>query len=195
MRILGAVIAGGQSRRMEHREKAFAALGGVTLLERVISRIAPQVDSVIINANGDATRFAGFGRQVIADRLETGTPLAGLHAAVAHGRAEGFDAVLTVPSDTPFLPLNLAGRLADAGAETGAAVAASGPQVHHLTGLWSTAMAEKLEELLRAGKLRRAMDLGTVFAVAVADWPVLPLDPFLNINTPDDLARAEELLQ
>lgn len=194
MRVLGAVIAGGQSRRMGGQEKSFVMLGGVSLLERVLSRIAPQVEDIIINGNGDAGRFAGFGHQVIPDILPQGTPLAGLHAALCHGKSQGFDAVLTVPSDAPFLPLNLVARLAEAGAQTGAAVARSGGQSHHLTGLWSTAMAGKLGELLGSGTLRRMMDLAEVFEVATSEWQVDETDPFLNINTPDDLALAERLL-
>lgn len=190
MKVLGAVVAGGQSRRMGGQEKSFLALGGVTLIERVISRIAPQVDDVVINANGDPARFRSLGRAVVADALSTGTPLAGLHAMLSRGRALGFDAVLTVPSDSPFLPLNLVARLADAGAHTGAAVACSGGQTHHLTGLWSTAMAGKLEELLLAGQLQRMMDLAEVFEIARTEWVTDPVDPFLNINTPDELARA-----
>ena len=110
MRVLGIIIAGGQSRRMGGREKAFVLLDGVRLVERVISRIAFQVDAVVINANGDPLRFASFGHDVIPDEIEVGTPLAGLHAAIAQGAVEGFDAVLTVPSDTPFLPLDLVAR-------------------------------------------------------------------------------------
>lgn len=194
MRVLGAVIAGGQSRRMGGVEKAFVSVGGVSLLERVISRVAPQVDDVIINGNGDASRFFHLGRVVVADQLVTNTPLAGVHAVLHHGRTEGFDAVLTVPSDVPFLPLNLVSRLLDEGTQTGAAVARSGGQTHHLTGLWSTAMADKLEDLLMRGTLRRVMDLADVFEVAVATWEAVPFDPFLNINTPDDLAQAENQL-
>lgn len=194
MRILGVIIAGGQSRRMEGREKAFVLLDGVRLVERVISRIAFQVDAVVINANGDPLRFASFGHDVVADEIETGTPLAGLHAAITQGAAEGFDAVLTVPSDTPFLPLDLVVRLAEAGQATGAAVAASRGQTHYLTGLWSTAMADKLSELVLDRKLHRVMDVGRVFDVAIVDWPVDPHDPFMNINTPDDLAAAEAAL-
>lgn len=191
MRVLGAVIAGGRSSRMGGEEKAFLPLAGVSLIERVMSRIAPQVNEIIINANGAPDRFAGLKRTVIADVLDLGTPLAGLHAALKHGEAHGFEAVLTVPSDTPFLPLNLVKRLSDAGAATGAAVAMSGGQVHHLTGLWSVAIATPLEAMLKDGKLRRVMDLSEVFAVETAEWPVDAVDPFLNINTPEDLAAAE----
>lgn len=191
MRVLGAVVAGGRSGRMGGREKALLPLSGVSLIERVILRIATQVDGIVINANGDATRFADLKREVVPDALAVGTPLAGLHAVLHHGAAQGYDAVLTVPSDTPFLPLNLVQRLSEAGAATGAAVARSGGQVHHLTGLWSVAIARPLDEFLREGKLRRVMDLADVFAVETAEWPVGAVDPFLNINTPDELAAAE----
>lgn len=191
---MGAVVAGGQSRRMEGREKAFVPLAGVPLIERVISRIAPQVEDVVVNANGETSRFAALNRLVIADVVALTTPLSGLHAVLQFGQAQGFDAVLTVPSDTPFLPLNLVSRLVEAGSATGAAIASSGGQLHHLTGLWSSAMAEKLEDLILRNKLRRMMDLGDIFEIAVADWQMQPHDPFLNINTPDDLAAAEVML-
>lgn len=194
MRVLGVIVAGGQSRRMAGEEKSFARLDGVTLLERVVSRIAFQVETVALNANGDPARFASFGCPVIPDVVATGTPLAGLDAALGHGAANGFDAVLTVPSDTPFLPLDLVARLAEAGRATGASVARSGGQTHHLTGLWSTAMAVTFSKLVRDGRIRRVMDAAEVFDVAVADWTVAPHDPFMNINTPEDLAAAEAVL-
>ncbi len=194
MRVLGAIVAGGQSRRMGGGEKAFAVLNGVSMIERVISRIAFQVDDVVINANGAGARFAHLGRTVIADALDVRTPLAGLHAVLAHARSHGFDAVLTVPSDTPFLPLDLVARLSEAGAATGAAIAMSCGQCHHLTGLWSTAMAEILEHLLAAQQVRRMMDLGDHFEIATADWGELAPDPFFNVNSPDDLKAAEACL-
>jgi molybdenum cofactor guanylyltransferase len=194
MRVLGAVIAGGQSRRMGGQEKAFLMLDGVSLIERVVSRIAFQVDAVVINANGDSSRFHVLGHDVIPDKLKTGTPLAGLHAALAQGAVGGFDAVLTVPTDTPFLPLDLVVRLAEAGHLTGAAVARSSGQIHHLTGLWSIAMAGKLEDMIVAKHLHRVMDVSRIFDVAIADWPVEPHDCFMNINTPEDLVTARMAL-
>lgn len=195
MKVLGAIIAGGSSSRMAGAEKAFLMFGGVPMIERVISRIGFQVDDVVINANGDPTRFSRFGKRIVPDRLATvHSPLAGLHAVLLEGREKGFDAVLTVPSDTPFLPLDLVPQLAEAGRKTGAAVATSLGQRHYLTGLWSTAMAEKLEEVIGAKGLRRMMDVMEIFHVAEAEWFPMPHDPFTNINTPEDLAAAETLL-
>ena len=124
MRIAGAVIAGGRSSRMG-QEKAFVILGGQTLLAHVIARIASQTDEVFINANGDPARFDGFGRAVIPD-LSSGiaSPLAGLQACLQFGAAGHFDAVLTVPSDSPFVPRDLVRRLAEGSPR--AAIARSG---------------------------------------------------------------------
>jgi molybdenum cofactor guanylyltransferase len=195
MKILGAVIAGGASSRMGGDEKAFLKLGGVTLIERIISRIGFQVDEIVVNANGDPGRFADLPHLVIADLLpEIATPLAGLHAALTFGADDGFDAVLTVPSDTPLLPLDLVERLKQAGQVTGAAHAQSGACDHYLTGLWTTAMAKPLERLICDQNLRRVRDFCAKAKAEKAVWPAIPHDPFFNINTLDDLAAAQALL-
>lgn len=195
MKILGAIIAGGKSTRMGGEEKAFLPVAGVTLIERVMSRIRFQVEDVIVNANGEASRFAALGCPVVPDQLaDVGTPLAGVHAALAYGRKHGFDAVLTAPSDCPLLPLDLVQRLEAAGRSTGAAVAFSGIQTHYLTGLWSTALAPVLEDQIMRNGMVRVQDFVTLLATENVEWPVMPHDPFFNINTPEDLAAAEQQL-
>ena len=179
---------------MGGQEKAFLVMDGVTLIERVSSRIAFQVDEVVINANGDPSRFAKLDHVVIADLLEdVATPLAGLHAALSFGADDGYDAVLTVPSDSPLLPLDLVERLKQAGQVTGAAHARSGGQDHYLTGLWTTAMAKPLERLIRDQNLRRVQDFVVKAKAEKVVWAALPHDPFFNINTPEDLAEAEKI--
>jgi molybdopterin-guanine dinucleotide biosynthesis protein A len=191
MKSLGVIIAGGKSSRMGGREKAFLDLAGTSLIARVQSRIHFQVSQVVINANGDAQRFAALKLPVVPDAVsELDTPLAGLHAALSYGRANGFDAVLTVPSDTPFLPLDLMKRLEEAGRGTGAAVATSMTRVHYLTGLWSSALAPVLDQFIRKEGMVRVQDFVRKVATAEVEWDVFPHDPFLNINTPEDLAEA-----
>ena len=192
MKILGAIIAGGQSSRMGGREKAFVMLDGVCLIERLLSRLRFQVDDVVINGNGDASRFAGFKCDVVMDQLiHVTTPLAGIHAVLAHGAALGFDAVVTAPSDSPFIPLDLVEKLIAAGEVTGAAHARSGGQDHYLTGIWTTAMADPMARLIVDHDLRRVQDFASRVKAAKAVWPALPHDPFFNINTAEDLAVAE----
>lgn len=191
MKILGAIIAGGKSSRMGGREKAFLDLGGVPLVERVYSRIRFQVHSVVINANGDASRFERLGLPVIPDtRADVQSPLAGLHAALTYGAGGNFDAVLTVPSDAPFLPLDLVDRLEDEGRSTGAAVATSAGQVHYLTGLWSTALAPVLDKAIRHDGIVRVQDFERLVHTEEVMWATVPHDPFININTPEDLISA-----
>jgi len=192
MKILGAVIAGGKSSRMGGREKSFLVLDGASLLDRTLSRLRFQVDDVIINANGDANRFATTQITVVEDVLtDIGTPLAGLHAALCYGADNGFDAVVTIPSDAPFLPLDLVKRLVDAGDVTGAAIARSGGQDHYLTGIWTTSMVKPLGHLIESEGLRRVQDFASKAKAGKVVWSAVPHDPFFNINTAEDLAEAE----
>lgn len=196
MKILGAIIAGGHSTRMGGREKSFLELAGATLIERTLSRLRFQVDEVIINANGDAARFAATGAVVVEDMLtDVGTPLAGLHAALYYGQSHGFDAVVTVPSDAPFLPLDLVERLLEGGEVTGAAIARSGGQDHYLTGIWTTAMAKSLGQLIETENMRRVQDFVTRAKAEKVVWAAVPHDPFFNINTPEDLDVAELIVR
>jgi molybdenum cofactor guanylyltransferase len=179
---------------MGGREKSFVPLEGATLLERTISRLRFQVDDVIINANGDASRFAATGLPVVEDLLsDVGTPLAGLQAALYYGAKNGFDAVVTVPSDAPFLPLDLVERLLEAGQVTGAAIARSGGQDHYLTGIWTSAMAKPLGRLIENEGMKRVQDFVTRAKAEKVVWAATPHDPFFNINTPEDLDVAEQI--
>ena len=191
MRIAAVIIAGGRSSRMGE-EKALLQLGGKPLLGHVIQRIAPQVTAIIINANGDARRYAEFALAVIADlRPEVGTPLAGLHAGLLWARAEGFDAVLTVPCDCPFLPGDLVAKLLGANAQ--AAIAASGSQRHFLTGLWHCALLETLEHAIDHEGMFRVKDWAAACQAVAVGWADEPYDPFYNVNTPEDLAEAARI--
>jgi molybdenum cofactor guanylyltransferase len=193
MKILGAIISGGQSTRMG-REKALMPIDGVTLIERVASRISFQVDELVINANGDPGRFAVAPYTIITDLIDVGTPLAGLHAALCFAADDGFDAVLTVPSDCPLLPLDLVARLKEGGEFSGAAFARSDDRDHYLTGLWTTAMAKPLERLIRNEGLRRVQDFCAKAHAVPVTWATIPHDPFLNVNTPEDMDRVIQIL-
>jgi molybdenum cofactor guanylyltransferase len=194
MKILGAIIAGGHSTRMGGREKSFVLLDGATLLDRTLSRLRFQVNEVIINANGDPARFAATKTTVVEDVLtDVGTPLAGLHASLYYGANHGFDAVVTLPSDAPFLPLDLVERLLEGGTISGAAIARSGGQDHYLTGIWTTAMAKPLGRLIETEGLRRVQDFAGKAKAEKVVWAAIPHDPFYNINTPEELAEAERI--
>jgi molybdopterin-guanine dinucleotide biosynthesis protein A len=183
MKIAAVIIAGGKSSRMG-RDKALVDLAGRIVIRRIIERIAPQVAGLAINANDE--RFAHLDLPVIKDiRHEIGTPLAGIHAGLVWAKANGFDALVTVPSDSPFLPPDLVARLAG----EGPSIAASGGYQHFLTGFWPVDLADGLESTA----LHRVQDFARSVLAAEVAWPTEPYDPFFNINRPEDLAEAERI--
>jgi molybdenum cofactor guanylyltransferase len=195
---LGVVLAGGQARRMGGGDKARIRVGEASILERVLTRLAPQCSSVIINANGDPSRFADAGFAVVADSVpDFAGPLAGILAGLdwACANAPNCQWIVSVPGDCPFLPKNLLQRLHEARSSAGAALACagSGKRTHPVVGLWPLQLRENLRRAL-LGEGVRKIDLWTArHGVAVAQWPDTPIDPFFNVNTPEDAASAEEI--
>jgi molybdenum cofactor guanylyltransferase len=190
MKATGAIIAGGQSSRMGGQEKAFLNLGGKPLMAHVIARLGPQVDDLIINSNGVPFRFAKFHAAVVPDLMEDlTTPLAGLHASLKHAALHGSDLVITVPSDTPFLPPDLALRLGE-----GPAIACSGGHEHYIVGAWPVGLIGDLEAAIHRDRLFRVKDWAKRCHARHIEWALTPHDPFFNINTPDHLAAAERML-
>ena len=191
MRMSAVIVAGGRSSRMG-QEKAFTLIRGQSLLDRIVACLDPQAEEVVLNANGDPSRFAPLQLTVVADvRGGICTPLAGLLTALAHAAEKGCDAVLTVPSDTPFLPADLASRLAAASNES--AIAASAGQPHYLTGLWRISLLPMLQRALEERQTPRLQDWVQLCHAQVVEWPSQPYDPFFNVNTPEELAEAERI--
>jgi molybdenum cofactor guanylyltransferase len=196
MKIIGAVIAGGQSTRMGGDEKAFLTLAGKGILDLVIGRFEPQVDQLVINANGDAARFSDFGLQVVPDVLTSlTTPLAGLHAALKFTAQHDGDILVTCPSDTPFLPIDLSAQLISAAHNNGAAIAVSGAQQHYIVGAWKIALLNDLETVISRDAVFRVKDWVARVSASPVKWPDVPLDPFFNVNTRDDLRAAELIVR
>lgn len=199
MRILGLLLAGGQARRMGGGDKCLRLLAGQTLLEHVIARLRPQVAALVLNANGDAARFACFGLPVVADSVaDFAGPLAGILAGLDWAAANLPDCplVASVATDAPFLPTDLVARLAAglqaAGAEL--ACAASGGQPHPVIGLWPVRLREALRRALDEEGIRK-VDLWTArYRLATVDFALDPIDPFFNANRPEDLDRAAAML-
>lgn len=176
-------------------DKGLLALGGRPLLAHVVERARPQVERLVLNVNGDPARFAAFGLEVAPDSVPGfAGPLAGVLAALDWTRARrpAAEFVLSLPADSPFLPRDLARRLAALGAPL--ARARSGGRAHPVAALWSVALADDLRRALVEDGVRKIETWTARHACAEAEWPVEPVDPFFNVNTPDDLAEAERLL-
>jgi len=196
--IPGVLLAGGLARRMGGGDKPMRIIAGRTILDRVIARLSPQCDGLILNANGDPARFAAFGLPVVADSVANFPgPLAGILAALDWVAANRPDVslVLSAAADCPFLPRDLVSRLHHALVEQDAqlAVAASGGQSHPVIGLWSVALRDELRHALVVEDTRKIDRWTARYKLATVSWPTEPLDPFFNANTVEDVAEAEWL--
>jgi len=209
MRPLGVVLAGGLATRMGGGDKALLPLGGRSLLAHALARLAPQVGAVALNANGDAARFASYGLPVLADTI-TGYPgpLAGVLAGLDWAASQDADAIVTVAADTPFFPTDLVAQLeAQAQGQTHPLVLAATPRradietksmtsgvIRHPTfGLWPVALRDDLRAALNAG-LKKVVLWTDRHDGRLAVFPDQPIDPFFNVNTPEDLQMAEAMI-
>ena len=197
---LGLVLAGGLARRMGGGDKARIEIAGVTILDRVLACLSAQCAGIIINANGEPARFADTGLTVVPDNVPGfAGPLAGILAGRDWLAADnnGGEWMVSVPGDCPFLPDDLVARLHQArrqlGAGVGLACARSGQWRHPVVGLWPLALRADLRKALVEEGLRKIEVWTARHGVAIADWPDQPIDPFFNVNTPEDAARAEQV--
>jgi molybdopterin-guanine dinucleotide biosynthesis protein A len=199
---VGLVLAGGLARRMGGGDKARIEIGGITILDRVLATLSAQCTGIVINANGDPERFADTGVQVIPDSVPGHPgPLAGILSGLDWLAAQdnGIEWVLSVPGDCPFLPDDLVARLHQARRAMGTGVplacARSGEWRHPVVGLWPLALRADLRRALTEEHLRKIEVWTARHGVAIADWPAEPVDPFFNINTPEDAERASLAMQ
>ncbi|WP_107675609.1 molybdenum cofactor guanylyltransferase MobA [Agrobacterium sp. LAD9] len=202
--IPGLVLAGGLSRRMGSN-KAMVQLGDRPLISHVISRITPQVSDVTINAaiSGNNGWAESLGLPMLPDTLNGHAgPLAGILAGMRHfrNRETAGSHFLTAPADSPFFPDDLVARLCDHVSDHAIVIAASSGQLHPVFALWPVALADDLEAWLKNDANRRIRAyLARHVTIGVAFPPLETakgsLDPFFNINTPDELALARSYLE
>ena len=147
--VCGLLLAGGQSRRMGGGDKCLKILGGKTLLARVIDVARPQVDELILNANGDPARFKEYGLPVVGDVVDGfAGPLAGILTGLEWSRDNrpACSWVASFACDAPFAPNDLISRLSgaieDQNGELGCA--SSNGRDQPVIGLWPVASAAEL---------------------------------------------------
>lgn len=192
MSLVVAILAGGAGRRIGG-DKPRRRLGGIRLLDHALTSARGTAAPVILVARA-REQVEGFGGTVLLDAPGIEGPLAGLLSALSWAADAGADRVLTLPCDMPFLPYDLHHRLEQAlTPNLGVAVAASDGRLHPVCALWRTAAVPTLVQ--RAGEGRLSLrGLSEAVGCAVVDWPVDGGDPFININTAEDLAAAEAAL-
>ena len=184
--VTGIVLAGGQGRRLGGVDKGLQLLHGKPMIAAVIARLAPQVDEILINANQNLETYAGFGYRLVPDAIGGfAGPLAGLHAGLSVARHA---LVLTVPCDSPFLPLGLLSRLYKQMGDKDLAVARTGDQPHPVFSLVRVSILDHLSKFLSTGGRKIDAWYSTLRVIEV------PFDDeasaFRNINTREELDRA-----
>ena len=197
--VIAVILAGGEGRRLGGVDKALVTLGDRRLIDHVYGAIKDQVSACALSVRGSPPWAVEFGLTELEDRPAPGLgPLGGIAAALIWGsrQHEKADWVLTVPVDVPFLPQDLTARLTAHDADV--AVAASQGRVHHTIAAWRPALADSLVTVLAdtgladtALAVRAYQD--SVETVTV-EWPTQDHDPFMNVNTPGDLALAQHVL-
>lgn len=188
-KITAVILAGGQGRRMGHRDKGLIELNGKPLIEHVIDKIAPQVGQIAINSP-DHKAYEQYGYPTFGDVLSGGLgPLAGLHSALSHCNSE---LILVLPCDTPLIPDDLVERMVRQLDEEGAELCSvsDGERVHAVFILARSTIKQRLEGYLQQGK-RRVQEWLKSEQAAIAIFTECPLS-FININTQEELSNLEQ---
>lgn len=193
--ILGIILAGGAAKRMGGGDKCLQPIGGMTALGHILKRLAPQVEDVLLNANGDAARFAEYGIHVVADDETDQGPIAGLLAGLAQAQARGHALCLTVPGDAPLLPTDLAARLYRTMQDQHArcAVAASGGRRQNVFALWRTSVLADARQIYASG-IRALWRLQNALGAVETPFAAEESGSFAGFNRSEDLAALATAL-
>ena len=197
--VAGILVAGGKSSRMGGGDKCMRLLAGKPILEHIIERVGPQVSQLVINTNGDPKRFSSFGLQVILDSVDGYFgPLAGVLSGMEWTKKNLSDCkwIVTIATDTPFLPANLVQRLIEAATNYSADVtfASSAQRRHPVFGLWPVSLSDDLRHALIHEGIRKIDHWANKYNCVEVAFDEELVDPFFYINKPDDLVQAELLL-
>lgn len=186
--INAVILAGGQGSRLGGLDKGLIEFNKRPLIQHVIERIQQQVSNIIISANRNISDYANFGFEVYEDDIpDFAGPLAGILKALEHCQNEW---LLIVPSDSPFIPYDLAQRLGDNIENNKVAIPHDGKHLHPTFALIHKSLSSSLKDFLQQGerKARVWMQQQEHTIIDFSDQA----DAFININTEDDLNNAEK---
>ena len=198
---IGVLLAGGLARRMGGGDKSLLDLGGERILDRVIARARPQVDVLILNANGDPRRFADFGLPIVSDVVgEFAGPLAGILTGMnwAQANVPGAEWIVSFATDAPFLPTDMVERFIAAVDEKKADIvcAVSNKQAHPVFALWPLRLKDELKAAMIDEEMRKIDRWTARYRTAHVNFDYVDgdLDPFFNVNKPENLNEAKRFL-
>jgi molybdopterin-guanine dinucleotide biosynthesis protein A len=206
--IMGGILAGGLSRRMGGADKSLVQLNNQTLISRVSTRLFKQVGSMVINANGDPNIYDELHYPVVCDIIQGfAGPLAGIHALMSFAKSHDSNIthIASVAADTPFFPIDfvdhcIATLKDEKHPENTIVLAKSGDNRHPVFGLWPVNLCDDLELFLSAAETRKVMAFVQQHSLQYAEFPIyeldgITIDPFFNINRPDDLIEAAAIFE
>ena len=198
--VCGVVLAGGLATRMGGGDKTLLEVDGETILDRTLERIAPHCAEIVLNANGDLSRFAAFGLPIVGDSVpDFAGPLAGILAGMdwAHENHPEIEWMASVPGDCPFLPRDLVPRLLEAASKQNKQIACakSSEWRHPLAAVWRVSLRHDLRRALVGDGVRKVEVWAARHGIAHAEWPDKPVDLFLNVNSPENLEEAERIAE
>lgn len=200
LRIVGIILAGGQSRRFGGGDKFLKKLNGKLLIDHVVDRLQLQTSELIINSNSDPILFKTQDLPVVPDSIQGfAGPLAGVLTGmewVQKNKPE-HQWIASFPSDSPFIPLNCVKKLQLCALKEKADIvcAASGGRTHPVCAIWRVSLARNLREAMLNEGIRRIDVWTSRHQLSSVNFPHEPYDSFFNINRPEDLARAKEIIQ
>lgn len=192
VKIAAVILAGGEGRRIGGG-KPLRLLGGRRLIDRA-GDLASQWSQIVAVAVRGTEQVSDTTLVCISDDPGIEGPLAGLAAGLRFGAENGCPLVLTIPADMPFLPPDLAERLAGGLGSAGASIAASAGHLHPVCAMWRAAAIDQLDAYIATGR-RSLRGFAETVGCNPVWWPDEPRDPFFNINNSQDLAAAEQLLR
>lgn len=176
-------------------DKARVALAGQPLLHHVLVRLVPQCDDLAVNGPATLADLVPAGVPIVDDAPRAGLgPLGGLQTGLGWASANVVGArwLVTVPVDTPFLPVDLVTQLHAARGGSAAVCLADRVRLHGVVGLWSLDLLAELERAVRHDGLRQIGLWAKRVGAARLELPDAAVWACFNVNTPEDLARAEE---
>ncbi len=194
-KVAGLVLAGGQSSRMGGRDKCLMPLAGIPLVERVSQKLSAGLPQLLINTNANPDEFSYLGFDVRGDVFEGyAGPLAGVLTGMRWAQEKpDIDWILTAAADTPFFPDNYTETMLASKKENDIVLAATNGRRHPVFGLWRVSLADRLQEFLESGD-RKVMLFVQQFAHIIQDFEAGRIDPFFNLNTPEDWKTAEQMM-
>ena len=195
--LCAVILTGGKSSRMGGGIKSLKKFNNKSIFDRVFENLQTQVNKVIINSNDSENLFVKYNVEVIKDSLEGFLgPLAGLHATLEwlNKNAPYINWLVTVPGDTPFIPINLVKKLLDKVKNSNHKIvlAQSNGKTHPIIGIWHSNLFESLKNSLNSGN-RKIMDWASQHSLEYVEFTNSKYDPFFNINCIEDLIEAKEI--